>query len=100
MEQDNATMTNIFRLIAWILIVLGFYLFFSPIISLISWIPLIGVLLGYILGFAVFIIALVLGSLIFLLVFALAWVRYRPLFGALLLTGILAVTITLVVINL
>ena len=82
------------------LIVFGFYLFFSPIVSLISWIPLIGVLLGYILGFAVFIIALVLGSLIFFLVFALAWIRYRPLFGALLLTGILAVTITLVVINL
>lgn len=100
MEQNNDKTTNIIRLCAWILIVLGFYLFFSPIISLISWIPLIGTLLGYILGFAVFIVAFVLGSLIFFLVFALAWIRYRPLFGILLLTAVFAVTLGLVLLNL
>ena len=100
MEINNVRITNAIRLGAWILIILGFYLFFSPIISLISWIPLIGTLLGYILGFAVFIVAFVLGSLIFFLVFALAWVRYRPLFGILLLTAIFAVTLGLVLLNL
>lgn len=91
MEKTNDSTTNIFRLVSWIICVLGFYLLFSPIITLISWIPLIGTLFSYILGFAAFVIALVAGSLTFLLVFALAWVRYRPLLGLLILTLIFVV---------
>lgn len=64
---------------------------FSPIITLISWIPLIGTLFSYVLGFAAFIIALIIGSLTFLLVFALAWIRYRPLLGVLILALVFAV---------
>lgn len=91
MEKTNDSTTNIFRLVSWIICVLGFYLLFSPIITLISWIPLIGTLFSYILGFAAFVIALVAGSLTFLLVFAVAWVRYRPLLGLLILTLIFVV---------
>jgi hypothetical protein len=56
---------------------------------------LIGTLFSYILGFAAFIIAFVIGSLTFLLVFALAWIRYRPLLGLLLLTLIFVVILGL-----
>ncbi len=91
MEKTNDSTTNVFRLVSWIICVLGFYLLFSPIITLISWIPLIGTLFSYILGFAAFVIALVAGSLTFLLVFAVAWVRYRPLLGLLILTLIFVV---------
>ena len=91
MEKTNDSTTNVFRLVSWIICVLGFYLLFSPIITLISWIPLIGTLFSNILGFAAFVIALVAGSLTFLLVFAVAWVRYRPLLGLLILTLIFVV---------
>jgi hypothetical protein len=60
---------------------IGYYLLFSPIVTLLSWIPLIGGLLSWIVGFAAAIIAFLAGSLTFLLVFALAWIRYRPLIG-------------------
>ena len=93
MEKTNDSITNIIRLISWIICVLGYYLLFSPLITLLSWIPLIGSLLGMILGFAAFIIALIIGSLTFLLIFALAWIRYRPLLGLLILTLITAVVI-------
>jgi len=95
MEKSNDSTTNIFRLVSWIICVLGFYLLFSPIITLISWIPLIGTLFSYILGFAAFVIALVIGSLTFLTVFALAWIRYRPLLGVLILTLIFAVILAI-----
>ena len=36
MEKSNDSTTNIFRLVSWIICVLGFYLLFSPIITLIS----------------------------------------------------------------
>jgi len=62
---------------------------------LISWIPLIGTLFSYILGFAAFVIALIIGSLTFLTVFALAWIRYRPLLGILILTLIFAVILAI-----
>jgi hypothetical protein len=99
MEASNHTTTLIIRFIAWIFIVLGFYFFFSPIISLVSWIPLAGSLLGSVLGFVIFIIALIIGSVIFLFVFALAWIRYRPLFGILILTAISAITIGLIILS-
>ena len=95
MEKSNDSVTSVFRLVSWIICVFGFYLLFSPIITLISWIPLIGTLFSYILGFAAFIIALIIGSLTFLLVFALAWVRYRPLLGLLILTLIFVVVLGL-----
>ena len=96
MEKSNDSVTSVFRLVSWIICVFGFYLLFSPIITLISWIPLIGTLFSYILGFAAFVIALIIGSLTFLLVFALAWVRYRPLLGLLILTLIFVVVLIII----
>ncbi len=95
MEKSNDSTTSVFRLVSWIICVFGFYLLFSPIITLISWIPLIGTLFSYILGFAAFVIALIIGSLTFLTVFALAWIRYRPLLGLLILTLIFVVVLGL-----
>jgi hypothetical protein len=77
----------------------GYYLLFSPIITLISWIPLIGGLLSYVLALAAAIIGFVLGSVNFTIVFALAWIRYRPILGVLLLVSILILITVLIVVN-
>ena len=77
----------------------GYYLLFSPIITLISWIPLIGGLLSYALALAAAIIGFVLGSVNFTIVFALAWIRYRPILGVLLLVSILILITVLIVVN-
>jgi len=77
----------------------GYCLLFLPIITLISWIPLIGGLLSYALALAAAIIGFVLGSVNFTIVFALAWIRYRPILGVLLLVSILILITVLIVVN-
>jgi len=74
--------------------VLGHFLLFSPIIALFKFIPLVGWLLGGIASLAAAIFSLLWGSVIHLLVMTAAWIRFRPLFGLLLLTGV-AVIITI-----
>ena len=66
---------------------------FSPIIALFKFIPLVGWLLGSIVSFAAAIFSLLWGSVVHMLVMTAAWIRFRPLFGLLLLTGV-AVIIT------
>jgi len=74
--------------------VLGHFLLFSPIIALFKFIPLVGWLLGGIISLAAAIFSLLWGSVIHLLVMTADWIRFRPLFGLLLLTGV-AVIITI-----
>ena len=54
---------------------------FSPVIAVLSWIPLVGSLLGFAVSAAAFIFALVVGLVLSCLVIAIAWVFYRPLIG-------------------
>ncbi len=54
---------------------------FAPIIALLSWIPLIGSLLGFAMKVAAFITALVFGGTVASLVLGLAWLWFRPLYG-------------------
>ena len=64
-----------------VLTIVGIYLLFSPVIALLSWIPLVGSLLGLVVSAAAFIFALIVGLVISTLVIAIAWVVYRPLIG-------------------
>lgn len=59
----------------------GFYLLFAPIIQLLSWIPLVGWLLGWIVKIAAAITAFFFGGTISCLTMAVAWVRFRPCIG-------------------
>mmetsp|Transcript_20677 Transcript_20677/g.27904 ORF Transcript_20677/g.27904 Transcript_20677/m.27904 type:complete len:143 (-) Transcript_20677:187-615(-) len=70
------------------LTMLGFYFLFAPVIALLSWIPLVGWLLGGIVALAAAIFAFVVGGVIAMLTIAVAWVFFRPLFGLLLLAGV------------
>ena len=65
--------------------VMGHYLLFSPIIALLSWIPLVGFLLAGVLKFAAILFALLWATIVHFLVLSVAWIVYRPLIGCLLL---------------
>ena len=55
-------------------------------IKLLSWIPLVGWLLGFVVVVAAAVFSIVVGMILAILVIAIAWLVYRPLIGALLLT--------------
>jgi len=66
----------------------GFFLLFSPLVAVLSWIPLIGALLGMIVQVVAAIVGFVVGGTVACLVLALAWLRFRPCIGACLLVGV------------
>lgn len=78
----------IIRPLGIVLTDLGLYLLFSPIIALLTWIPLVGWLLGGVVAIAAIVFSLVVGTVVSLLVIALAWLVYRPLIGCLLLASV------------
>lgn len=72
--------------------VLGIWLFFSPITTLLGYIPLVGGLISGIVGFAIFLAALLICIPLYFLVISIAWVFYHPKIGIILLAIALAVT--------
>lgn len=59
----------------------GIYLLISPMISSLSWIPLIEYLNSHGIGFEVLIFAIILSLTITFSLIAVSWVYYRPLYG-------------------
>ena len=59
----------------------GIYLFFSPIIEAVAFIPLVGFMLSHGIAFVVLIFALVLASTLTFSTITAAWLYYRPLYG-------------------
>lgn len=88
-DEGMKTAGNIIRPLSIFASIAGWYLLFMPIITLLSWIPLVGSLLSYVVAFAAAIFAVITGGTIACLVLGLAWVFFRPLIGIslLLLTG-------------
>jgi hypothetical protein len=80
-DKNIKTAAKIIRPGGICLTIMGIYLLFSPIIALLTWIPLVGSLLGFAVSVAAFIFALIVGLVISCLVIAIAWVFYRPLIG-------------------
>lgn len=66
----------------------GFFLLFSPLVAVLQWIPLIGMLLGMVVQVVAAIVGFVVGGTVACLVLALAWLRFRPCIGACLLLGV------------
>lgn len=88
MIKGNDMTTTIFRWVSWIMSVFGHLLLFTPILRLMSWIPLIGFLLVKIIGMAAFIFSLVWATMLHFFVLTVAWLFYRPCFGAMMLVGV------------
>jgi hypothetical protein len=80
------TTGSMMRVLGIICTILGIFLLFMPLITLLNWIPLVGKFLGYAVALAAFVFALVLGGIVSCLTIAIAWVFFRPVFGICLLT--------------
>jgi hypothetical protein len=96
--EKSECFTKVMRILAFVAMVLGIYLFFSPIVNLLGFIPLIGGLISGILGFAIFLAAFLISIPIYILAIAISWVVFHPKVGlVLLLIGgvILAVVLIL-----
>jgi hypothetical protein len=66
--------------------VLGICLFFSPIVNLLGYIPIVGGFVSGIAGFAIFIAAIILCIPLFAIAFSLAWLLYHPKIGLVILS--------------
>ena len=69
-----------------ILSILGWSMLFIPTIRLFQWIPLVGKLLGWIVSGIAFLVGLLCGGQLAVLVMSIAWLRFNPLCGFLLLS--------------
>lgn len=61
--------------------VLGICVFFSPIVEVIGYLPLVGGFLKATTGIIVFLAAFLVSLPLFAIVFGLSWLRYHPVIG-------------------
>lgn len=81
-----------FRILSYILMVAGICIFFSPITTLLGYIPLIGGILKGTVGFAIFLAAVIICIPLFLIALAVSWLVFHPKVGLLILGGALVIT--------
>jgi len=62
--------------------VFGICMFFSPITTILGYIPLVGGILKGTVGFIIFVAALLICIPLFIIAFSLAWLWYHPKVGA------------------
>lgn len=91
LEDENKFFKWVLRGVGTLLIIIGFGAMLGPISTIANFVPI----LGNIVGFAVALVAFLLGLAISLTVIAIAWLVYRPIIGASLLAGVIAVIIIL-----
>ena len=80
-DESMKTAGNIIRPCSIVGCIFGFYFLFAPIIALLEWIPLVGLLLGFAMKAAAFLFALAVGGTIACLVLGTAWLFFRPWIG-------------------
>lgn len=85
MIGNNTIQTNVLRVFAFIIMVLGIYAFFSPIVEIIGYIPLVGGFIKSAASSLVLLGAFIVCIPLFLVTFSLAWLVYHPKTGILLL---------------
>ena len=81
-----------FRIVGWLMLFIGIYLLFTPIINVLNWIPLVGWLFASGVSLVALIIAFVFSLIFTFLTIAIAWLYYRPLYGILMIVAIGAVS--------
>lgn len=99
MITTNKVITNILRIVAYFVMVLGIYAFFSPIVEILGYIPLVGGFLKGVAGTLIFLAALIICIPLFLVTFSLAWLVYHPKTGILVLLLAAAIITVIVVLN-
>lgn len=95
--KKSECFTRGLRIACYLLIVFSICMFFSPITTILGYIPLVGGLISGIVGFAIFLAAVLVAIPIYLLVTSVAWLRFHPKVGAtLLIIGVGILTFFLV----
>ncbi len=96
--KKNNNETVVIRLLCFLCMVFGIYLFFLPIVELIGYIPLVGNFLSGAAGAFIFLGALIVCVPLFLATMALAWLFYHPKIGiALIIVAVVIAIIVLIV---
>lgn len=83
--EKSECFTKVMRILAFAAMVFGIYLFFSPIVNLLGFIPLIGGIISGIVGFAIFLAAFLIAIPIYILAIAVSWIVFHPKVGLILL---------------
>lgn len=81
--KEEEKITWMLRLIGFLFMVFGVYLFFGPLLALFNWIPILGTLIS----FLFFIFSLSFGFSLSLIVISVAWFFYRPAVGLIMVGG-------------
>jgi hypothetical protein len=76
-HASNEALTWFLRGLGWLLTVIGFNMVTGILTTLVDWIPLVRELVSL----SMLLLSVALGSSLSLVVIAIAWLRYRPLFG-------------------
>lgn len=79
--KKNNMETTMLRLAFFILMILGICVFFSPLVNILGYIPLVGGLLKGTAGLLVAIGAFLVSIPMFTITMGLSWLRYHPMIG-------------------
>lgn len=74
-------MTWFIRIMSYLLMAVALLVFFSPIINLFGYLPLVGGMLKGAVGFTIFLVVLLVCIPLWIITFSLAWIRYNPKMG-------------------
>lgn len=97
--EKSKIMTWVIRVVTYLVMVIGICMFFSPITTILGFIPLVGGILKGTVGFIIFLAAVIVCIPLWLIAFSLAWLWYHPKVGVLFLLAGLAVLGTIIAIN-
>ena len=86
-------------MVTFLVMVGGIYLFFSPFVNILGYIPIVGGFLKGTVGTVVLLGALIVSIPLFLITFALAWLRYHPKIGIALLLVVAAIVAVIVALD-
>ena len=89
----------IIRVVAYFLMVAGICLLFSPITTLLGYIPLRGGILKSTVGFLIFVAACLICLPIFLLALSVSWLCFHPKVGIILLVAGILIAVLIIVLS-
>ena len=93
--RERQSKRNWMRFLGWFCSVIGIWIFFAPIASILSFIPLLGGLLSTLASWIALLFGLIVGSVVSFLIITLAWFFYRPLISLVLIVVAVGLTVGL-----
>lgn len=82
LNAANQSRTFAVRVLCLILLILGHFLMFLPIIMILKFVPIVGYFLSMAAGLAALLFAVVWGTMLFFVTLTISWVAFNPKKGA------------------